>query len=134
MSNDKSKDGRRNNRPPHEHMFKPGQSGNPLGRPKKVKSTFESEIKSVFGQEREVTIDGYIQNTTMRQLILEQIARGAAKGDPRLIKLSIPFLKIMDDAPEFEIMPEDKKVIQDFLNRFNDDGNSTDEGDVSDEN
>lgn len=119
-------DGRRNNRPPRKNMFKPGESGNPLGRPKKVKSTFESEIKSVFGQEREVTIDGQTQNTTMRQLILEQIARGAAKGDPRMIKLSLPFLKIMDDAPEFEILPEDKKVIQDFLKRFDNNGGTTD--------
>jgi hypothetical protein len=126
MNKDNKGDGRQNNRPPGEHMYKPGESGNPLGRPKKVKSTFESEIKSVFGQKRDVTIDGQTQNTTMRQLILEQIARGAAKGDPRMIKLSLPFLKIMDDAPEFEILPEDKKVIQNFLKRFSDDGGAAD--------
>lgn len=128
MTNDSKNDGRRNNRPPREHMFKPGESGNPMGRPKKVKSTFESEIKSVFGQEREVTIDGQARTATMRQLILEQIARGAAKGDPRMMKMCIPFLKIMDDAPEFEMLPEDNKVLQDFLKRFNDDGGAKDAG------
>lgn len=120
-------DGRRHNRPPREHQFKPGESGNPLGRPKKAKSTFESEIKAVFGQEREVTIDGQPRMATMRELILEQVARGAAKGDAKMIKMSIPFLKIMDDAPEFEVLPEDKQIIQEFMKRF------TKEGDLPDE-
>ena len=128
MSNKKRKDGRRNNQPPKEHQYKPGQSGNPLGRPKKRKSTFEDDIKAVFGTEREVTIDGKTEVKTLRQLILQQIGIGAAKGDHKMIKLSQPFLKIMDDAPEFEILPEDRKIIEDFKKQFGDDeGDSTDE-------
>ena len=128
MSSKKHKDGRRNNQPPKEHQYKPGQSGNPLGRPKKRKSTFEDEIKDAFGKEREVTIDGKTEVRNMRQLILEQIARGAAQGDPKMLKMSLPFLKIMDDAPEFEILPEDRKIIEDFKKQFGDDeGDSTDE-------
>lgn len=122
-----SKDGRRNNQPPKNTQFKPGQSGNPLGRPRKKKSTYEDDIKAVFGTEREVTIDKKEQVKTIRQLILEQIGIGAAKGDPKMIKLAIPFMKIMDDAPDFEILPEDLKIIEDFKKRFNDDGEPNDE-------
>ncbi len=127
MSNNDREDGRKNNNPPEEHKFKPGQSGNPAGRPRKKKSTFEGEIKAVFGTEREVTIDGQIQVKCLRQLILEQIGIGAAKGDAKMIKLAIPFMKSMDDAPELEIFPDDKKIIDDFMNQFSEDGGPKDE-------
>lgn len=116
------KDGRKNNNPPDEHKFKKGQSGNPAGRPKKRKSTYEDDLKAVFGTEREITIDGKVTTKNMRQLILEQVARGAAQGDHKMIRLSLPFLKVMDDAPEFEILPEDKKALETFMRNFNDDG------------
>jgi hypothetical protein len=44
-----------------------------------------------------------------------------------MIKLAIPFLKIMDDAPEFEILPEDKKILEDFKKRFDENGDLKDE-------
>ena len=127
MSRKNRKDGRRNNQPPKEHQFKPGQSGNMNGRPKKRKSTYEDDIKAAFGTEREVTIDGKTEAKTLRQIILEQIAIGAAKGDPKMIKLSQPFLKVMDDAPELEMGPDDRKIFEDFKNRFSDDGEETDD-------
>ncbi len=127
MSNNDREDGRKNNQPPKDSQFKPGQSGNPAGRPRKHKSTFEDDIKAVFGKEREVIIDGKKEVKTIRQLILEQIGIGAAKGDPKMIKLSQPFLKSMDDAPELEIFPEDKKIIDDFMKQFSDDGGAKDE-------
>ncbi len=116
------KDGRKNNNPPDEHKFKKGQSGNPAGRPKKRNSTFADEIKTVFGKEREITIDGVTKTMSMRQVILEQIARGAAQQDPKMIKMSLPFLKVMDDAPDFEELPEDRKVLENFMKQFDADG------------
>lgn len=81
----------------------------------------------MFGTEREVIIDGKTQVKSLRQLILEQIGIGAAKGDTKMIKLAIPFMKSMDDVPELEILPEDKKIIDDFIKQFSDDGSEKDE-------
>ncbi len=129
MSDGNKRDGRKNNKPPAKHQFKPGQSGNPNGRPKKRKSTFINEIKDIFGEERQITINGKVKARNIRQIILEQMAQQAAKGDPKMIKLCIPFLKIMDDAPEFEILPEDKEIMDKFMNRFKDDGGFNDGND-----
>lgn len=123
----KCNDGRRNNSPPESGKFKPGQSGNLKGRPQKRQSTFEDEIKDVFGKTREVTIDGESKIRSMRQLILEQMARRAVQGDHQMLRMCLPFLKIMDDAPEFEMLPDDNKVIEHFKNRFNEDGSEKDE-------
>ncbi len=81
----------------------------------------------MFGTEREVVIDGQPQVKSLRQLILQQVGVGAAKGDAQMIKLALPFIKSMDDAPELEILPEDKKIIDDFMKQFSEDGETKNE-------
>lgn len=60
--------------PPAEHQFKPGQSGNPNGRPKKIPE-LDKLLAEVLGEEK----DGI----TAAEAILKRLRQQAAAGNIR---------------------------------------------------
>jgi hypothetical protein len=111
-------------KPPKNTRFG-AKNGNPINRKgrKKIRTTLEDEIKAVFSAKMPVKVDGKSVPLSKRQIILEQVANGAVKGDPTMIKIALPFLKTMDDAPAFEPLPEDEAILKIFKEQFSDDGN-----------
>lgn len=124
MSNDDDKDYEIGYQKPPRNTRFGARNGNPINRKgrKKTHTTLEDEIKAVFSAKMTVKVDGEARQFSKRQIILEQVANGAAKGDTAMIRIALPFLKAMDDAPEFESLPEDKEVFDLFKKKFNDDG------------
>lgn len=108
-------------KPPKHTRFQPGVSGNPKGNPKK-NTTLQEEVKTILSARVPVTLGGKKTYVTKRQLLLEQIINGAINKDARLMRLAIPLLSMADDAPEFEVLPEDEKALRTLLKNFNDDG------------
>ena len=124
MSNDDDKDYDVGfGKPPKSTRFG-ARNGNPINRKgrKKTHTTLEDEIKAVFSAKMPIKVDGKAVQISKRQIILEQVANGAAKGDPTMIRIAMPLLKAMDDAPAFEPLPEDEAVLKLFKGKFNDDG------------
>lgn len=124
MSNDDDKDYDVGyGKPPKNTRFG-SKNGNPINRKgrKKTYTTLEDEIKAVFSAKMPIKVDGKSVQISKRQIILEQVANGAAKGDPTMIRIAMPLLKVMDDAPAFEPLPEDEAVLKLFKDKFNDDG------------
>jgi hypothetical protein len=70
----KSREETGKNKPPKHTRFKPGQSGNPKGRPKKIPAIDEL-LAEVLGEEK----DG----KTAAQVILMALRAKATKGDVR---------------------------------------------------
>lgn len=66
-------------KPPKASRFKPGQSGNPKGRPQR-KTTVEEIYREVFGEVIEVKIDGKTKRMTPLQLTINLLKRDMISG------------------------------------------------------
>lgn len=74
--------------PPKEHQFKPGQSGNPNGRPRKVKPPrIDNSQAAMLERAANETIMVRGEKMTMQELSIHALQRKAATGDPRAIAL-----------------------------------------------
>ena len=74
-------------KPPQHTQFKPGQSGNPHGRPKQT-ATFEDVLqKELLALVTVVKEDGTRQRISKREAVLRQQINNAARGDVRAAAL-----------------------------------------------
>jgi Family of unknown function (DUF5681) len=104
--------------PPEHSRFKPGQSGNPLGRPKKRKSVADelSEELNVVIPVREGTRT--IEMTKARA-IARELLRLAMGGDLRAATIVVSCAGRLSDSDEpiQEATPDDVALIDNFVER-----------------
>jgi hypothetical protein len=78
-------------KPPKHSQFKPGQSGNPKGRPKGIKNAAKA-IADVLNEKIAVRIGDKVRRIPKFEAILQSISAKALKGDAKsalvLIKLA----------------------------------------------
>src|SRR4051794_11146433 len=73
-------------RPPEHSRFKPGQSGNPRGRPKRSKN-MATLLDAALSETVIVNENGSRKKLSKRELVVKQAANKAAAGDPRMLLL-----------------------------------------------
>jgi Family of unknown function (DUF5681) len=93
--------------------FRPGQSGNPRGRPKRPRG-IAALVERALDEEVEAKENGEKRRMTKRLAMVKQLANGAAKGEHRATQLILALLR--DDkgppaAPEPERLDEDDAVV-----------------------
>lgn len=71
-------------KPPEKHKFRPGQSGNPNGRPKKGSQA--KNIEAIFFETIDVKVNGKQQEVTAFEAGLRRIVQSAIKGNLNAIK------------------------------------------------
>ena len=108
MSSDKPSSVGRNS-PPVEHQFKPGQSGNPRGRPRGSRNV--KTIVQEFARERhKVKEGGRRRSVTTLELLLRLLIGMSLTGDVRasklLDRLRDQYDPVMKDL-EYLVVPED---------------------------
>lgn len=103
-------------RPPKDHQFRPGQSGNPLGRPKGARN-FRNDLREELGEviafhdgNRDVMISK--QRALIKRLVAEAIG-----GDTRAISSILSFCARTFGDEEDEQSPEDKEIVDAFALR-----------------
>jgi hypothetical protein len=69
-------------KPPQHTRFKPGQSGNPKGRPKQCQN-LKSEIRNALVKKVTVTENGRVRSMSRLKAIVTGLTAKALKGDVR---------------------------------------------------
>lgn len=111
-------------KPPKEYQFKPGQPGNPGGRPKGSKNS-DKLAHDILNEKVNYTENGVSKEGSRRELALRSLAAKALKGDQRAIER----LLAMDaayqaqradndsnsDQTSEELLAEDEAILADLL-------------------
>ena len=105
-------------RPPREHQFRPGQSGNPSGRPKGARN-FKTELREELSEL--VTVrdgDREIEVSKQRALIKSLVA-AAIDGNQRAAAsvLAMCVRMLADGEDDDAIEGEDQEIVEAFTKR-----------------
>ncbi|UWU90609.1 DUF5681 domain-containing protein [Bradyrhizobium sp. CB1015] len=87
--------------PPKHSQFKPGQSGNPKGRPKGSRN-FKTDLRETLQSPVNVTQHGREKRITTQRATLEMLRAKALRGDQRALEQLIRLLEKYDE-PEARI-------------------------------
>jgi hypothetical protein len=106
-------------RPPKQHQFKPGQSGNPRGRPKGSKNT-STIIDEILNRKVRIRTERGVRKITVHEAMLTGIADQGLKGNTK----SAAFLldrkeraEAAGEQPNTETMPDEREIIEFFLKK-----------------
>lgn len=110
-------------KPPEATRFRPGQSGNPKGRPKGSRN-FATVIQEELAARITVTENGRRRKITKRQAIAKQLVNKAAAGDPKAIPVLLNETRAHESqpfaAPAADALPapEDEMVMASIIDRI----------------
>jgi hypothetical protein len=85
------RDGRTSNRPPSKYQFKPGQSGNRKGRPKKTPTVLDI-VEDEFNSTHSMNVGNQQIRVPMKRLLIKQLLRFAMKGNTKALFLALEML------------------------------------------
>jgi hypothetical protein len=112
MKNQHSSDRTGYKRPPVEHQFAPGTSGNPAGRPK-GRRNFLAELADELSE----PVDGPNGGPTKQRAIIKNLVDNAIHGDARAIGALLALAGRTSTVPEPESEddgPEDRAIAESF--------------------
>lgn len=101
-------------RPPIEHRFKPGESGNPSGRPKEA-PRFAADLCDELGEMISIADGNKTLEVTKQRAIVKALVRKALSGEPRAIATIVSACartvgdQEIDDQAE---APEDRAIMR----------------------
>lgn len=108
-------------KPPKHSQFKPGQSGNPKGRPKGARG-FKAELDEEFRQTVTIKENGCVRKISKSRAMVKSQVNKAVMGDTRAFQLLVTHAEALRTEAGFEdedLAPIDKMILDDFVRRRN---------------
>jgi hypothetical protein len=106
-------------KPPKHSRFKPGQSGNPKGRPKGARG-FKAELDAELRQLITVTEAGRTRKLSKQRAMIKALFAKALKGDSKSVQLILSHSSGLSDPAVLqpdELEARDQMLLDDFLRR-----------------
>ena len=101
-------------KPPAHSRWKPGQSGNPRGRPKRERN-FERLFDAQLDQRVQIKEQGNVRAATLREVIIKRLVTDAAQGDVSARRMILPILMKQQTIETFEPDPEDRAAFEQLM-------------------
>ena len=109
--------------PPKEYQWQPGESGNPKGRPKKIKD-FEKLLDLELSRPLRITEGGQTRTITKWQGVIKALVHAALGGHHRAQKLVIAMSQ--NSVEDFEFDAGDREALNALFERFKQKGGDGD--------
>jgi hypothetical protein len=106
-------------RPPKEHRFKPGRSGNPKGRPKGAKNE-ETILNNLLNRKIDIREGGRSRKITVLEAVLLKFAEDALRGNPKAATFLLNRYRPTESnevSPD-EMSREDQEILDAFAVRL----------------
>ncbi len=106
-------------KPPRANQFKPGESGNPKGRPKGAKSA-ETILGELLQQKISLNERGRTRRITVLEGILRRIAEDCLKGNIKSAAFLLNRLQAMSsgETDESGLSEDEQTVLETYLKKF----------------
>lgn len=107
-------------KPPKSGQFKPGQSGNPKGRPSGSKNTYKL-LDDIVNEKVQITKNGRPVRISKKQAMLLQAVNKAVQGDLKALQTLLPMMTAVDNRNEElakvadAIRQDDKEILTQYL-------------------
>jgi hypothetical protein len=107
-------------KPPREHQFKLGQSGNKPGRPKGAKNE-ETILSDLFKQKVRISENGKVRKITVLEAILRKVAEDCLRGNIKSVGflLNRYYAAAAGGAAQAELSEDDQAVLDAYLRQLN---------------
>ena len=105
-------------KPPTDKQFKPGQSGNPAGRPKGSKN-FKTDFMEEMQVKIEIAESGAKQTITKQRALIKRMINAALSGDAKhadmVARLTLSFTEVDDAKGNEQMSEEDLALLEAFI-------------------
>lgn len=116
---DESDEGGGYGRPPKRYQFKPGQSGNPRGRPKGRRG-LKTDLQSIMSEKISLPINGVMHKGSVQLFVLRRMVRAALAGNvsaqDKVLQLIVTHLGVEDTSVRSaRLSIQDQALLDDIL-------------------